>query len=177
MHYAYFYLMSIIKRRYFIRESERKDLFKKFAEKLGVNPEKLFGVKPKIEVIFINKGKIFVINGRPVLMDLEGNLIPTLVFEEIIQKLPKVIVDMGAIPHICNGADIMAPGIVRIGGEFKEGDLALILDEKHGKAIAVARALLSSENIRALKRGKVFENLHYVGDLAWRVIKEETRGK
>jgi len=169
--------MSIIKRRYFLRESERKDLFKNFTEKFGVSPEQFFGVKPKIEVVFTNKGKIFIIDRRPVLMDLEGELIPTLIFEEILQKLPKVIVDMGAIPHICNGADIMAPGIVRIEGEFKEGALALILDEKHGKAIAVVKALLSSENIKALKRGKVFENLHYVGDLAWRVVKEETHGK
>jgi len=168
-----FHFMSIIKRRYFLRESERKDFLRKFTEEFGVSPERIFGVKPKIEVAFTDKSKIFIINGRPVLMDLKGDLVPTLIFEEILQNLPKVIVDMGAIPHVCNGADIMAPGIVRIEGEFKEGAFALVLDEKHGKAIAVVKALLSSEKIKTLERGKVFENLHYVGDLTWKIIKEK----
>lgn len=164
--------MSIIKRRYSLRESERKNLFKRLSEKFGGVFERIFEEKPKIEVIEARKSRILLINGKPLLIDVGGDLIPTLIFEEAIRNLPKVIVNMGAVPHICNGADVMAPGVVKIEGEFKEGDLALVLDERYGKAIAVVRALLKSEDMKTLKHGKVFENLHYVGDLYWKMIKE-----
>ena len=46
---------------------------------------------------------------------------------------------MGAIPYVCKGATVMAPGIVRVEGEFGKGDLVLIVDMKHGKALALGR--------------------------------------
>jgi predicted RNA-binding protein (TIGR00451 family) len=37
---------------------------------------------------------------------------------------------MGAVPHICNGADIMAPGIVKVEREFQARAMAVVVDEK-----------------------------------------------
>jgi len=165
---------SRVKRRFPLRGNERKTLLKRFSEAFNIDAKQMFGVKPKVEVIETDRNKIFVVNGEPLLASVNGeDLIPTLIFEDIIQRLPKVIVDMGAVPHVCNGADIMAPGVVRIDGDFKRGDFALVIDEKHGKAIAVVRAILDSESTKALKHGKVFKNLHYVGDIIWRVIRGE----
>ena len=76
---------------------------------------------------------------------------------------------MGAVKHILNGADIMAPGIVRIIGDFKKGDLVLVVDEKYGKPLAVCEALYSSEEISKMSKGKVLKNLHYVGDKVWKL--------
>jgi PUA domain protein len=160
--------MENVKRRFFLKEKDAKNLLKETSKIFG---DALFEVKPKIEVAEIPRGEIFIVNGRPVLIRYEGGLVPALTFEDLISNLPKVIVDMGAIPHICNGADIMAPGIVGIEGKFKEGSLAAVLDEKHKKTIAVAKALVSSEEIRGLKHGKALKNLHYVGDSFWEVIK------
>ena len=44
--------------------------------------------------------------------------LPTLLFDEFTKKASKIIVDMGAIPYVCKGATVMAPGIVRIEGEW-----------------------------------------------------------
>jgi len=168
MRYAKHYFMDSVKRRFFLKEKDAKSLLREISEIFG---DTFFGAKPKIEVAEVPRGEIFIVNGRPALIRCEGSLMPALTFEELISDLPKVIVDMGAIPYVCNGADIMAPGIVGIEGEFKEGSLTAVLDEKHRKAIAVAKALFSSEEIRGLKHGKALKNLHYVGDSFWEVIK------
>jgi len=39
----------------------------------------------------------------------------------------------------------MAPGIVRIEGEFGKGALVLIVDEKHGKPLAVGESFYDSK--------------------------------
>lgn len=165
--------MGGIKRRYILRESEKKALIKRFSTTFNISGERLFGDKPKVEVAELNGKKIFIVNGEPLLLEVEGHLIPTLATEEIINNLPRVTVDMGAVPHICNGADVMAPGIIGIDGEFKAGDLAVVLDEKHGKAIAIAEALVDSDTAKGLKRGRTFKNLHHIGDPIWRILREE----
>jgi len=102
-----------------------------------------------------------------------GQLIPTLVNTEAITSLPKVVVDMGAVPHIVSGADIMAPGIRKVEGSFGEKELVVIIDEKHGKFLSVGRSLLASEALAATKKGKVIVNVHYVGDPVWETIKSQ----
>ena len=83
-----------------------------------------------------------------------------------LESLPKVVVDMGAIRFVCNGADVMAPGITEM-GSFDVGDLVVIRDMNHGKALAIGVANRSSVDIEASKKGKVIKNLHYVGDKLW----------
>lgn len=165
------YFVDEIKYRHALKSSERRAFIKRFIEIFNVNIEEIIGGEIEVEVAELREKKtLIIINGRPLFIDYGGNLAPTLLFKELIAHLPKVFVDMGAIPHICNGADIMAPGIVRIEGEFKRGELVSVLDERYGKAIAIARALVDSEVIKSLKRGKVLENIHYVGDMVWKVI-------
>ncbi|NIN69992.1 MAG: RNA-binding protein, partial [Anaerolineae bacterium] len=84
-----------------------------------------------------------------------------------VDRLPRVVVDMGAIPYVCNGADVMAPGVTDM-DSFMAGDLVVVRDVTHGKALAVGRALKSSSDIEAARKGKVLENLHYVGDRLWK---------
>ena len=78
---------------------------------------------------------------------------------------------MGAVPYVCNGADIMAPGIVNVKGDFNEKNILIILDERHKKSLAIGIALVNSHNIRTTKRGKVAKNIHHVGDKLWNTIK------
>ena len=83
-----------------------------------------------------------------------------------LDSLPNVVVDMGAIRFVCNGADVMAPGITEM-GSFELGDLVVIRDVTHGKALAIGIANKSSIDIEMSKKGKVIKNLHYVGDKLW----------
>ena len=86
-----------------------------------------------------------------------------------LDSLPKVVVDIGAIRFVCNGADVMAPGITEM-GVFGAGDLVVIRDMTHGKALSIGVANKSSVDIEMSKKGKVIKNLHYVGDKLWGAV-------
>jgi len=74
-----------------------------------------------------------------------------------------VTVDAGAISFVSDGADIMRPGITEADAEIEAGDLVVVEEESHGKALAVGRALTSGGDMVG-DSGKVVENLHHVGD-------------
>jgi len=156
-------------RRHLMRAREAQSLVRRVSEELGSRME----VKAKggVELVeFDDDTRLYRVLGRPVLLEVEGRLIPSLKAEELLEILPRVVVDMGAVPHVCNGADIMAPGVVEVDGEFREGEVVAVVDERHGKFIAVGLALKSSEEIRSMQRGKVVRNVHYVGDGVWRFL-------
>jgi len=115
---------------------------------------------------------IYLVNGNPSYIRKNNSLFPVLSNEKLVNFLNRITVDMGAIPYICNGADVMAPGVVNVSGDFDYSALVTIVDENHGKAIAIGKALLNSKDIRNAKKGKVVNVLHYVGDRIWHYAKE-----
>ena len=127
--------------------------------------------KTRIEVIEIDGEQLFLFDGKPLLFKVEGQLIPTLFFERYITSAPKIAVDRGAIPHICNGADVMAPGVRNIEKSFPKEGFVVVVDETHGKTLAVGRALLDSETMRRTERGPIAKTLHYVGDKIYNTSK------
>jgi len=90
---------------------------------------------------------------------------------EALDRLPAMIVDMGAVPHIVNGADVMRPGIKDFRGEFDEGDFVVVRDERNLRPLAVAIALVGLEECRAMKSGKVAKNIHHVNDRIWKLMR------
>jgi predicted RNA-binding protein (TIGR00451 family) len=92
--------------------------------------------------------------------------------DEVLKTLPSIVVDMGAIPHICNGADIMRPGIREIQGEFEKGTVLLVKDIKFGKPIGICISENSSKSLRETTKGKAARNVHYVGDAFWQAMKK-----
>ena len=90
---------------------------------------------------------------------------------EALDRLPAMIVDMGAVPHIVNGADVMRPGIKDFRGEFDEGDFVVVRDERNLRPLAVAIALVRLEECRAMERGKVAKNIHHVNDRIWKLMR------
>jgi len=163
--------MPEILRRYFLRKKERKSLLQKVSETLGMDTEQVFGSKPQIEVIETGRHKIFVVNGLPIFAKSKEGFFPTLLFKDSFPLLPEIIVNMGAVPHICNGADVMVPGIVEMRGDFKEDDLVLVLDERNRKPIAITRSFFNSKSTENLRKGRALKNLHHVGDDIWKIIK------
>jgi len=158
--------------RRFLREKEARRLLTDFSQRVGMEAERLFGSKPRVEVTEISDMEIFMVNEKALLAKSKNLLFPTLAFDGLFPLLPRVVVDMGAVPHICKGADIMAPGVVQVKGSFKEGDFLLIVDERHRKSLAVGVALHDSETMKSLSRGKVVKNIHYVGDELWNLLKQ-----
>jgi PUA-domain protein len=159
------------RRRHFLKEKEAKRFLLEVSKTLGTDIERLLSSKTGVEVNETEIAEIFLFDGRPLLARSNGVLFPTLSFEELFSVIPKIVVDMGAVPYVCKGADVMAPGVVDIKGEFEENDLLLIVDERHGKPLAIGVALFSSEDMKALDSGKIVKNLHYVGDKLWNYLR------
>jgi PUA-domain protein len=157
--------------RYFLKAKEAKYLLSEVLETFGAEIEQFLDSKTRVEVNETETAEIFIFNGIPLLARSEGLLFPTLTFEEFFPLMPRLVVDMGAIPYVCKGADVMAPGVVSINGQFKENDVLLITDVRHGKPLAVGVALFSSEAMKTVKRGKTVKTLHYVGDKLWNHLK------
>src|SRR5207245_11585827 len=132
---------------------------------------KLASIKGRVEVEKIGDSEVVFVEGTPLAVRRAGLLIPSLVNNESLNTLPRIVVDMGAVPHVVGGADVMAPGIRKVEGEFAERQFLVVVDEKHGKYLAVGRALMGSGPMAATKKGKVVENVHFVGDLIWAVIR------
>ena len=158
--------------RHFLKEKEARQLLLDFSKKVRVNAERLFGTRPKIEVTQTPVAEIYVINGKPILAKSDDTVFPTLIFDELLSSLPKITVDMGAVPHVCNGADVMAPGVVQIEGNFEKNIFLLVVDKHYGKSLAIGVALFDSKTMKATKYGKIVKNVHYVGDRLWKLLKK-----
>ncbi len=163
--------MKVLKRHH-LSSSDVKQLDEELHSRLGTCLFELVGRKPSVEIASTEKGDIYLVNKRPALLRIKKQLIPALVYEELTERLPRVVVDSGAVPYVCNGADVMAPGVVKISGSFKEGAVVAVAEERYGKLIALGIALRSSQEISRMQRGKVVRNLHYAGNKIWKTIRE-----
>ena len=155
------------RRRHLLKEKKAKRFLLEVSKTLGTDIKQLLGSKTGVEVNETEVAEIFFFDGRPLLAKSSGVLFPTLYFEELFAVIPKIVVDMGAVPYVCKGADVMAPGVRAIKGEFEENALLLVVDERHGKPLAIGVAIFGSDEMRARDSGKIVKNLHYVGDKLW----------
>ncbi len=170
----------MIKKRHVLSKRDTKRVIDMLKLVMDVDEDLVDSV---IEIAELKSGdKLYIVDGKPLLYEMKiGDntyAVPTLwalAKLGVRHKLPIVVVDMGAVPHICNGADVMRPGIRDILGEFKRGDLVVVVDEKYGKPIAVCRSLFDADEIKSMKRGKVLQNIHYVGDEYWEVCSQVGR--
>jgi len=168
--------MSEVRRRRFLRERDAAQLLAEFSQRLKIDMKQLLNIKKlRMEVSETPTAKIFFIDDKPLMAILKDFWFPTLLFEKALLVLPRIVVNMGAIPYICNGADIMAPGIVEIEGIFNTNDCVLIIDERHHKPLAVAVALRDSQTATKLRHGKTAKNIHYVGDNLWNQLKTQEK--
>ena len=153
-------------KRYFIKTKE----ILSFKQKLPKHVQPVLEGKVKksnVEKVEFENFEVYLVDGKPLLAKVEDKIFPTLFFREAVEILPKVVVDMGAVPHICRGADVMRPGIVEVAGEFDSNSFVIIVDEKHKKPIALGLSLYASKEIWEHSYGKMLKNLHFVGDKIW----------
>jgi PUA domain protein len=161
-------------RRYSLKSKEAKLILTEVSERLKVNVEALFCSKANVEVVKVDFGQIYLVGGKALFFKVGERVLPTLLFLEFATRAPKIVVDMGAIPYVCNGADVMAPGIVRVEGEFGKGAIVLVVDEKHGKPLALGESLCDAESVRNTRQGAVVKNVHFVSDKIWNFAKTLT---
>jgi PUA domain protein len=155
-----------ILRRHALRKGDFKILKEKLNEIIEGSINSLF--KKGAEIIVTDVYELYAENKMILAFKVDERIIPSLrALNEGMVKLPTITVDMGAVPYVTNGADIMAPGITQVSDGLVVGDIVTIIDENFGKSLAVGELLLDGENIKKTEKGKVIKNLHYVNDSIW----------
>ncbi|MDE1764881.1 MAG: RNA-binding protein [Thaumarchaeota archaeon] len=88
----------------------------------------------------------------------------------LLEKFPKVTVDSGAIKFVCNGANIMRPGIKSF-TDFEKDQIVCVVEETHNKFLAIGKSLVSSQEMANITKGEAVKNLHYISDKYWEAAK------
>ncbi|MFH0815903.1 MAG: PUA domain-containing protein [Methanobacteriota archaeon] len=152
-----------VRRRARLRNKEVAALASRIFETFGVTIDEALA----LDAGDYDKIKVYISGGRIVAFDHDGRVVPSLRF--ILGSPPKskhVTVDMGAVKFLCNGADIMAPGIVDADRSIAPGDLVWVREEKHSKPLAIGIALVGGPGM-VRGKGKAVQSLHYIGDSLW----------
>lgn len=159
-----------------LKDRESKQIIKEFVNRFPSSMESLESAK-HLEEEMVEGSLVFFVDRKPWIVRVQGRLLPSLKYDLVLVTLPKIVVDMGAVPHIANGAQIMRPGIRQIEGRFNKDDLVAILDEKYRKIIALGIAEHDSETMGSMTKGLVITNIHYVGDPLWKSFTLSNRPK
>ena|SRR5208337_3566730 len=157
----------VVKKRHSIRKSQGQELLARLAEQIGPSANLFHG--DMIEVLETNADvSLFMVHKKPLLMATDAWVFPTL---KGAVQLPfperRVVVDAGAIPYVVNGADIMRPGIISVTDDVKAQAPVQIVDERHGKPLAIGISLFDAPDLRASTAGKMVKKFHHVGDEIW----------
>ena len=101
---------------------------------------------PKIKnlkVHFIDNNSQLMVGDGIIILKIDDDYLPFLNQSNILEKFPNVMVDMGAVKFMCNGANVMRPGIKKY-TEFVKGDIICVIEDSQHKFLAVGKAITHS---------------------------------
>jgi len=156
-----------LKSRHQLSKSQNKEMINRIrsiSEKIGDALS-----KKRLELATVDEFELLLVDGKPMFLITDG--IPFFTVRGALELKPTqklVTVDAGAIPFVIKGADVMKPGIISVDPDIKEGDNVIVVEENHGKALAIGRALVDADQLMG-DGGKGIKTLHMVGDKLWDV--------
>jgi len=74
--------------------------------------------------------------------------------EKALELLPKIVIRDSAVDAICHGANLAAPGILALETKITQNDSVILFTQK-GEAVAMAKALKSTEEITKTSHGLI----------------------
>jgi H/ACA ribonucleoprotein complex subunit 4 len=74
--------------------------------------------------------------------------------ERALASVPKIYIRDSAVDAVCHGANLTAPGVLRVESGITEGSLLAVFSLK-GEAVALAKATASSERVFGMDHGVV----------------------
>ena len=134
-------------------------------------PKEILRKVKNIKVHEIERDKCLLTADKMVAAQVRGLIVPFLGKQEELQRFPSVTIDRGAVKFVCNGAKVMRPGIINF-ESFKKGDIVVVREQTHGRALAVGLALEDSEVAEQMTKGYVIDTLHYISDKIWEAYKK-----
>lgn len=154
-----------LKSRHKLRKSQHKEMINKIRSISEETGDAL--LKKRLELATVDEYDLLLVDGQPLFFITNG--VPFFTVKGALELNPKqklVTVDAGAIPFVVKGADVMKPGIVSVDPDINQGDYVIVVEENHGKPLAIGRALVNANQLMG-DGGKVIKTLHTVGDKLW----------
>jgi len=152
-----------------ISKSETDDLLKQVSAQWKIEIPKAKNLKMHR---IMDNVQIFTANDIMILK-IEETYLPFLSQTSLLEKFPHVLVDMGAVKFMCNGANVMRPGI-RSHSEFDREQVVCVIEESQHKFLAVGKSLVPSSELETMEKGEVIKNMHYISDKYWEIGKTIT---
>jgi len=152
-----------------ISKSETNSLLSEIQNQWGIS-------LPKIKNLRIHQimNDAQIITGKEFkALKLIDDYLPFLSETQILEKFSHVTVDMGAVKFMCNGANVMRPGIKNY-SEFEISQIVCVIEESQHKFLAVGKAIISSSDMDTMEKGEVVKNMHYISDKYWEIGKTLT---
>ncbi len=157
-----------IRRRHLLKKRDKRAILERLRDALGSEVMNIDDRSPLEAGVLDDGSQVLLLKGKILFFESEGRLVPTLrALLGGYVRIPTITVDMGAVRFVVNGADIMKPGVTRIDDRVSEGSVVAIVDEQHGKPLAVGFALMDASVMQSLTGGKVVVSKHHVGDALW----------
>jgi PUA-domain protein len=155
------------KKRHILRRGDATSVYERLSGEIGGSAALFHAEQPEIletngEII------IYLVERKPYLVAFDGFVFPTLK-GAVERPFPerRVVVDMGAVPYVIKGADIMRPGVISCAPDVKAGHPVQIVDERHGKPLGIGIAVMDAADLMAQTGGKVVKSRFHVGDELW----------
>jgi PUA domain protein len=156
-----------IRKRHRLKRKEIKRLSEEISLQVGVptfdeSDTVDLGSAPDFDAIFVNGKVLALVFEQKPFLSVRGVL-------HYQAKKKFVTVDMGAVGFVCNGADVMGPGIIDADQGIDKGDIVWIRDEKNFKPLAIGKALVPGNEMLGKGKGKMIQSVTYVGDKLWKL--------
>ena len=147
-------------------KTETSDILNQISKKWNRDLPKIKNIK----VHYVDDNAQILVGANFKILRLEDEFIPFLSESELLESFPNVTVDMGAVKFMCNGANVMRPGIKNY-SEFLKNDIVCVVEESQQKYLAVGKSLVNSSEMKEMSKGEVIKNLHYISDKYWETSK------
>ncbi len=115
--------------------------------------------------------RFVIVDEKFVFASNDDGFVPYIGCQPLVDLLPAVRIDDGAVKFIVNGADVMRPGVVSY-DDWGDASRLVVIKESKGRGVAVGRTLIKSGEMPAMGKGVCVKNLHHVGDRYWTLYKQ-----
>ena len=149
-----------------ISKSETSDILKLISKKWKQEIPKVKNLKSH----YVDNDSQILVGDNFKILKLRDEFIPFLSDVTLLERFPSVTVDMGAVKFMCNGANVMRPGI-KNHSEYLKDDIVCVIEESQHKYLAVGKSLVNSSDMKDMSKGEVIINLHYISDKYWEISK------
>ncbi|KAI5181953.1 malignant T-cell-amplified sequence [Nematocida sp. AWRm80] len=142
---------------------------KQIKQQYTADLSELFRKEDSIDTMKTQDKDVYILrNGVPIFQSLHREYIPTVKCVHLVPEiLKRVVVDEGAIKHLINGADVMAPGLLHQTSDYPmvtEGELVAIYGYDKTHALGVGRVLMTNDQVEEQRKGIAIKSIAHLGD-------------